>query len=219
MNTSAASRVGPVLTMIGAALGVAAGVVQVGFGSEIPQWSGAKAEPVSLGILTIVLSCLAATAAHVVLRGPKRSTRQVAMLATVVVVALVCFTTVGRLWLVPGPLLLVGATMQLPEAVEVRRVLRAEWIPALVVALGASELLMASGASQLPMVVGGVGGAALVVSASLSRTHRRMCAVLLALGTVPFAVVAWSALVPLLVLVLVAALAAPLLRRSPTVSS
>ena len=69
------------------------------------------------------------------------------------------------------------------------------------------------------MVVGGVGGAALVASASLSRTHPRMCAVLLVLGTVPFAVVAWTALVPLLVLVLFVALAAPLLRRSATASA
>ncbi|MEP7089303.1 MAG: hypothetical protein ABI776_04280 [Nocardioidaceae bacterium] len=210
------SRVGSVLTITGAALGVSTGIVQAVFGSQIPEWSGAKAEPLPLGILTIALSCMAATAALVVRRGANRPTKQVAMLATVVVVALVCFTTVGRLWLVPGPLLLLGAGLQTPTVTEVWTVVRSEAIPALVVALGACELLMAAGATPLPMIVGGLGGAALVTGATLARTHPRICAALLLAGTVPFAVVAWTALVPLLVLVLVAALAAPLLHRSAT---
>lgn len=212
-------RTGSALTAAGAALGVVAGVAQAVLGSQIPDWTGAKAEPVALGILTIVLSCLAATAALVVLRRPDRPSLQVAMLATVVVVALVCFTTVGRLWLLPGPLLLVGAAMQMPDAPEVWTVLRREWIPVLVVALGACELVMAAGANPVPMVVGGVGGAALVASVGPSRSRPRACAALLVLGTVPFAVVAWSALVPLLVLALTAALAAPLLGRSARASA
>jgi hypothetical protein len=44
--------------------------------------------------------------------------------------------------------------------------------------------------------------------------NRRVVGGLLVLGTIPFAVVAWSALVPVLVVVLVATLAAPVLHAT-----
>lgn len=94
-------------------------------------------------------------------------------------------------------------------------VLRSGWARVLVGLLGACELLMAAGASPAPMLVGGIGGSALVVAAGLGHRHRPFTVALLVIGSVPIAVLAWTALVLVLVLVLVAALAMPLL-RGPT---
>src|SRR4029079_1281339 len=47
------------LGLTGAALGIVAGAVQATIGPRIPEWTGAKASPVALGLLTIGLSALA----------------------------------------------------------------------------------------------------------------------------------------------------------------
>jgi hypothetical protein len=44
------------LLAVAGVLGILAGTVQATFGTRIPDWSGAKAEPVGLGVLTIALS-------------------------------------------------------------------------------------------------------------------------------------------------------------------
>jgi hypothetical protein len=96
----------------GAALGVVAGVVQWAAGDEIPEWTGNKLHPVQLGIITIVLSLMALGAITFLARRPGAAKRE-RILATVLIglIAGICFTTVGRLWFVPGPLLLVSAVM------------------------------------------------------------------------------------------------------------
>jgi hypothetical protein len=98
------------LGLLGAALGVIAGLIQWAFGSQIPAWTGEKLHPEQLGLITIALSALALASIHLAIRGPHRATRQRALLAGVGVLApaAICFTTVGRLWYVPGLLLLVA---------------------------------------------------------------------------------------------------------------
>jgi len=95
--------------LAGAGLGILAGIVQWTFGNEIPEWTGDKLHPVQLGIITIVLSLLAGAAVSYLARNRevKDWHRWVAMLA-IFVAAGICFTTVGRLWFVPGLLLIVA---------------------------------------------------------------------------------------------------------------
>jgi hypothetical protein len=94
----------------GAALGIAAGIAQWAVGSEIPGWTGDKLHPVQLGIITIALSLVAMAAVLFARRNPKISSRaRLALAAAILAAALICFTTVGRLWYLPGPLLIIAA--------------------------------------------------------------------------------------------------------------
>jgi len=83
----------------------------------------------------------------------------------------------------------------------------------LLVVLGGCQLLMAARAPAVTMIVGVVSGLALIAAAVIERRRRALAAALVALGTIPFAVVAWRALVPFLVLVVAAVLAGICWRR------
>ena len=94
----------------GAALGIVAGIAQSAFGNEIPEWTGNKLHPVQLGIITIALSLIALAAVVFANRHPAISpAARVALGVAILLAALVCFTTVGRLWYLPGPLLIIAA--------------------------------------------------------------------------------------------------------------
>lgn len=98
----------------GAALGIVAGIAQWAFGNEIPEWTGNKLHPVQLGIVTIALSLIALAAvvfAHRNLTIPPRARGGLA--GAILLAAVVCFTTVGRLSYVPGPLLVTAAALLL----------------------------------------------------------------------------------------------------------
>ena len=192
-------------------LGIAAGVVQATVGSRIPAWSGAKAEPVALGALTVLLSTVAAVGA-VLLRRPRVSgVGLVAPVALVVLPAAVCFTTVGRLWLVPGSLLLAGIIVGVDDWTALAYALRRNWSRLLLGALGCCQLLMAVRARPTVAAVGLASGVALIAAACVR--PRRGTIALVVIGTVPFAVVAWTALVPLLVVVVAVPLAVAVVRR------
>ena len=92
---------------------------------------------------------------------------------------------------------------------------RRNWLRVLVGVLGGCQVLMAAGATGGVVVVGVVSGIALIAGAIVAPAHRAIAGAAFALGTIPFVAVAWTALVPILVTVLVAALAAPVLRRPP----
>jgi len=94
----------------GAFLGVCAGVVQLAYGSSIPDWTGDKMDTTGLGLATIGLSIVAGVAIWRLLRTIDLRWR--AGLACVALAcAIVCFTTVGRLWYVPGPLLILSTML------------------------------------------------------------------------------------------------------------
>lgn len=103
---SAARRIG----LAGVALGVAAGLTQLAAGSAIPQWSGSKLDTTGLGITTIVLSLVAGVGLWQ-LRSALPRWERIAVLLLVLACAGVCFTTVGRLWYLPGPLLIAAAAL------------------------------------------------------------------------------------------------------------
>lgn len=102
------------LGMAGATLGVLAGIVQWAFGTEIPEWTGNKLHPVQLGIITIALS-LGSLASVRYLESHRSGAAPSRILAGFVILAtaLICFTTVGRLWYLPGPLLIAALVMLL----------------------------------------------------------------------------------------------------------
>ena len=87
------------------------------------------------------------------------------------------------------------------------------WLRCLLVLLGAAELLMVAGAAPVLLVVGLVGGIALMAAGVLARPLTLLIA-LVVIGTVPFAVFAWTAVVPVLLLLTALAVTVPLARRS-----
>ena len=73
---------------------------------------------------------------------------------------------------------------------------------------------MAAGASPALLVIGGVGGILVIVAAWLRITRLAVVVGLVAVGTVPFAILGWTALVPVLVAVQAGALTALVVRDS-----
>lgn len=204
-----------VLGGVGGLLGIAAGVTQATVGSRIPLWSGDKAEPVALGLLTVVLSVLACIAA-VRQRSSSLTTASRAGTALgLLTPGLLCLTTVGRLWYLPGLLLVTAGFLSVDSIRRTASVISRNWLRCLLGLLGASELVMAAGASPLLMVVGIVGGIALVAAARLVSASRMALVGLVVLGTVPFAALAWTAVVPVLLVMVTAVVAIPLIRHAP----
>ncbi len=98
------------LGVSGVTLGVAAGLTQLLVGSTIPTWSGNKLDTTGLGITTIVLGLVVGVGLRHLHR-PLPRWERVAALLLVLACAGVCFTTVGRLWYLPGPLLIAAALL------------------------------------------------------------------------------------------------------------
>ena len=187
-----------VLGLTGGLLGVAAGLTQVVAGSQIPEWTGSKQDSIPLGILTIALSIVAIAAASGQRRGgnsaPMRAVYAFALAGT----GLLCLTTAGRVWWPSAVLLVVAGALALGSPRAAAAVLAANWMRVLLGAVGGCEWLMAAGATPVPMIIGALGGACLIAAACLIHRPRREIWPLIAVGTLPFAAVAWTAIVPLL---------------------
>jgi hypothetical protein len=92
---------------------VVAGCIQAVLGDDIPEFTGNKLHPVQLGIITIVLSLVALICVSY-LAGRNGLTRERVLTGLLIVAtAGICFTAVGRLWYVPGPLLLASSALLL----------------------------------------------------------------------------------------------------------
>jgi hypothetical protein len=101
------------LAAVGAVLGVAAGVVQLVAGDVMPEWTGDKNDWVLLGLATIGLSLVAAVCFWYLRRPGLPLWGRVALVVVYVAAVIVCFTTVGRLWYLPGPMLLLALVLEL----------------------------------------------------------------------------------------------------------
>ena len=205
-------RVAQRLGVTGGALGVLAGVVQATVGGHLPAWSGNKLDPARLGVLTIALALLAIVAAARQREPDLRVGPRAACSLVILVPALLCFSTVGRLWYLPGLLLLLAAVRTIDSFSSTARLIARNWLRCLLAALGAAELLMAAGASPPVLVVGAIGGTALIAAASLA-TSRLALAGLTTLGSVPFASVAWTAVLPFVLLLAAAGIVVALIRQ------
>jgi hypothetical protein len=201
-------RPAAVLGMTGAALLVAAGLIQTTLGAVIPDWTGDKPAPVGLGLLTVGMGAGALLAARR-LRGPDLSPGvRAAWALGLVGPGLPALTTVGVLSYLPSFLLVSAGVLAVAHGWrESLRSVVAHWDRVLLSALGCCELLMAAGAAPLAMAVGAVCGTALIVSAWLRTVSRNVRIGLVLLGTLPFAAVGWVAVVPILLVIVAAPLA------------
>lgn len=209
------------LGLAGGALGVLAGGAQAVAGTAIPEWTGDKADPVALGLLTILLSVIALGAASVLRRTQAPTPAlQAVVAAGLVVPGALCISTVGRLWYLPGCLLLLAAGLALAAggARDVWTVIRTNWTRVLVSLLGAFVLLMAVSAGPVStIVVGAVGGVALMAAPWVIGQTRALGVVLLLIGTLPFALLTWWSVVTPLLAVLALAIGVTVIRSTDAV--
>jgi len=194
------------LAAIGARIAVVAGVAQVTIGNRIPEWSGNKDQPVALGLLTIALGVSILLAARLLRAETAPSDERITGIALwLALVAVLCSTTVGRLWVIPGSLITAAACVTLAACGwhRFRSVVASHWLRGLLGMLGAFELLMAvSAASAVTKAAGLAAGAALIAAAILTRSGSRTMIALLVAATVPFAALTWWTVVtPLLTVV------------------
>lgn len=196
-----ARRLAAGLGLAGGLLGVAAGLTQATVGDQIPHWTGGKQAPLALGLLTVALSLIAALAAALQYR-PGLSAGQRAVCALGLIgPGLLCLTTVGRLWYLPAGLLLVAGAMTVESWHDTAAAVVTNWWRILLGALGGCQLLMSAGSAPAPMVIGALGGVSLLVAAWLDQQPRWRFWALIVVGTIPFAALAWTSIVPLLVTV------------------
>jgi len=187
--------------LLGGTLGVAAGIVQAAAGAQLGGWAGSKTDPVPLGLLTVALSGLALTAILVRLRAvraPSAGHRATAAGAELVA-GLVCFSTVGRLWWLPGALLLSAAAAEISAGpAGVARAVRRAWPAILTGILGACLMLVATTAdTPLPLWLGLAGGLAVATAPWTAVRSARAAAGILLLGALPYAALTWwSAVTP-----------------------
>jgi hypothetical protein len=186
-------RIAGRLGLCGGILGILAGLTQTTLGSRIPGWTGHKDSPVALGLLTIGLSVIGLLCALLLRRRPELSpARRIAAGVGFFVPGGLCFSTAGTLWYLPGVLLLgaSGYTMLAGDPVRTRQIVMRTWLHLLISVLGAFEVLMAVSAGPVATIgVGVVGGLALM-SAPWIR-GLAIPAVLLLIGTIPFAIITW----------------------------
>lgn len=185
----------------GAVLGLAAGGVELIAGPQIRGLVGGKADPTRLGVVTLTLALIALAAALRVSRDNRRSSgATLALAAGLGIPGLIGFTTVGTLWMVPGPLLLAAtagvlctsghSTGQLVLALEDHTaVILAGTMALLYVLLGLTAIHHAGSA-------GIVGGVIVLILIARPRRWRPATAVaVVGLAVLPFAVLTWWSLV------------------------
>jgi hypothetical protein len=133
----------------GAALGMLVGLIELGFGAQIRTWIGNKENPAILGVVTFLLSGMALKA---VLEFRKRdmqtNDRKLALFIGVLLPAAICFTTVGRLWYLPGSLLMVTSALlayefwiNAPQGTSSEKVPAANWAGRLIGGIGSLVIL------------------------------------------------------------------------------
>ena len=100
------------LGVTGSILGALAGLIELTVGAQIRPWIGNKENPAVLGAVTLLLSGMALGAIFFA-RNAKAPTNdaKLAIFLGVWLPAMICFTTVGRLWYLPGLLLTVTALL------------------------------------------------------------------------------------------------------------
>ena len=194
------------LATLGATLGIVAGAIDLAVGSSIRDWVGNKLDTTRLGAATLILSAVALAAALAWRRSSARTGgRRLATLLALLLPAGICFTTIGRLWYIPGALLLIAAALigaastraDLARAIDERR-----WRAGLTVTLGAYYVFLGADALGIAGVLGILGGLAMWAALIIAPRNHRLALALLALGALPFAVATWWSVVTPLIAIL-----------------
>jgi hypothetical protein len=200
------------LGAIGAALGAIAGSVQLAVGPDIREWVGDKQDTTRLGLTTLLLSLVALAAATFLWRRPAApGTARLLAAAGLLIPAVLCFTTVGRLWYVPGVLLISAGLLLLSdlrrEGADVHRSLARHWLAGLTVVLAGYYLFLGAVALGPAGVLGILGGLLIVIAVLTARRGSALVGhTLLVLGALPFALLTWWSVVTPLIAVLTLAI-------------
>jgi hypothetical protein len=199
------------LAAVGASAGLIAGLAELALGAHIRSWVGNKQDTTRLGVATITLSAIALLAALTWLRRRDASPgKRLLIVIGLIVPGVICFTTVGRAWYLPGGLLVVAAAMAAAElredAREVVDTISRRWLAALTVVLGAFFIFLGVTALGVPGTLGIVGGITIIaVIATSSRVPSGVGSFVLVAAALPFAVLTWWSIVtPLLAIATIA---------------
>jgi hypothetical protein len=209
------------LGIVGGALGVIAGLVELVAGPAIRDLVGDKQDTTRLGIATTVLAMVAFAAARELIHRPAAAAPRRFLLALgLLLPGVVCFTTVGSLWYVPGLLLLVAAALTVAGVWGERRAIAAaverNWTAALVVALALVYLFLGATALGTAGVLGVAGGlVVLAVVATRGRIPMPLALALLLLAALPFPALTWWSVATPFAGLLLLAIGAPFLARHP----
>jgi hypothetical protein len=102
------------LGIAGGASGMIAGLIQLSAGGRLSDITGHKDDPFTLGIITIILSGFSLYCVYHAEKGTSKDlTKRIAPILGISIPAIACFTTVGYLWFLPGPLLFSSAVIYL----------------------------------------------------------------------------------------------------------
>jgi hypothetical protein len=214
LTRTTADRTAGRLAIAGSALGVLVGLVDVAVGPSIRDWVGNKLDTTRLGFATLALSAIALTAAIAWQRhGGRIGGRRLSTILALALPAAICFTTIGRLWYLPGVLLLGASTLivaasdreELAGAVNERR-----WRHGLIVTLGAYYVFLGVDSLGVAGMLGILGGLAIWAALLAATSARRLGLTLLVLGALPFALATWWTVVTPLIALLVLAIGVPL---------
>ncbi len=95
------------LGKLGSILGALAGIIELSIGTEILPWIGNKENPFVLGVVTLTLSGVAFFSIYSAGKQMLLTNdRKLSIFLGILFPAAICFTTVGRLWYLPGALLM-----------------------------------------------------------------------------------------------------------------
>ena len=196
-------------------LGGAAGILQLAAGTT--PWTGNKSDPVTLGIVTLILAAVLGLAS--LATTPATTTdRRLAIASAFLIAALLGLTTAGPAWAPAAVAALAAGSMAGRSAARsgsVRGAIARNWPATLLGTLAAVYLslgLTAMGTAGLL----GIAGSVAVLSAIAVRTRaRNLSDALLIAGAVPFAVMThWNLVTPLSGILMIA-IGLPLLRSAP----
>lgn len=211
-------RSAAILGVVGATLGLVAGLVELTAGPSIRSWVGNKEDTTRLGLATLVLAAIAFAAALALLRRPDASApRRLALAAALLLPGLICFTTVGRLWYVPGALLLAAGLLVAAdlrnELKEVAVAAGRSWTAILTAVLGCFYVFLGATALGLAGVLGIAGGLLVLgLVAARRKLPVPIALALLLLAALPFAALTWWSVATPLIGILLLAVGVPALR-------
>jgi hypothetical protein len=209
----------------GSTLGVVGGLVELTVGPSIRSWVGDKQDTTRLGVATLALAALALLAALMLRRPSASPPARLAAAIGLLVPGLICFTTVGRLWYLPGAILVAAGAAALADLRKdtktVRAALDRNWAAILTAVLALFYVFLGAAALGLAGVLGIVGGVAVLAALALQkRLSHALGLVILTVATLPFALLTWSSVaVPVIGILLIAIGSAALLSPAQCTSS
>jgi hypothetical protein len=209
---------------MGASLGIVAGLVELTLGPHLRSWVGSKQDTTRLGLATITLSAIALLAAVTWLQRRETSPgTRLLVVVGLIVPGVICFTTVGRAWYVPGALLVAAAAEAAAElredAREVVQTISRRLPAALTVVLGAFYVFLGATALGVAGLLGIGGGITIIAIAALpSRIPMGVASLVLVAAALPFAVLMWWSIVTPLLAILVVTIGSFALRRSTSLA-